>query len=116
LEAKFCTKCGNQIEEEIHRYGYCPFCGTKDEGRRFCPECGARLEEYGSLIKEEVEAVTPSYEAAAATTEKTAETTAAKGVASTTTKYCPTCNNPLYYVQQYNQWYCYTCKAYKQVT
>jgi uncharacterized protein (TIGR00266 family) len=26
---------------------------------------------------------------------------------------CPTCANPLSYVQQYSQWYCHTCQAYK---
>ncbi|MDD4307731.1 MAG: TIGR00266 family protein [Thermoplasmata archaeon] len=26
---------------------------------------------------------------------------------------CPICSNPLSYVEQYKQWYCHTCKAYK---
>lgn len=25
---------------------------------------------------------------------------------------CPTCRNPLSYIQQYQRWYCYTCKKY----
>lgn len=27
---------------------------------------------------------------------------------------CPRCNNSLSYQEQYQQWYCYTCKAYQQ--
>jgi len=25
---------------------------------------------------------------------------------------CPTCRNPLSYIQQYQRWYCYSCKKY----
>ncbi len=113
-EMKYCTQCGNAIEDEIVRRGYCPFCGARDSGTKFCPECGATLHQFGSMVGA---GGAPAAEAAVeeAPVAEVAETEAAEASASEEgAQACPDCGSQLYYVQQYNQWYCYTCKGYKQ--
>jgi DNA-directed RNA polymerase subunit M/transcription elongation factor TFIIS len=115
-EMKFCTRCGNAIEEEIVRRGYCPFCGGKDAGTRFCPDCGATLHQFGSIVTGEGEYAAAEAEAEVSVGEQASSATAVEAASEggTAAQNCPDCGNQLYYVQQYNQWYCYTCKGYKQ--
>ncbi len=53
--------------------------------------------------------------AAARTTEHVAAVQTAQPVQQaqqTQQPVCQTCRNPLSYIQQYQRWYCYTCKKY----
>ena len=46
-----CMKCGQSIDEEVERYGYCPNCDSyicsecmEEEITDSCPDCGDILE------------------------------------------------------------------------
>jgi len=46
--AKFCDECGFNFkkyeEEQAKKNSLCPLCGAETTGKKFCPECGARLQ------------------------------------------------------------------------
>ena len=51
-------------------------------------------------------------EITAAPVQPAAATQAAAKPGTTTTPTCPTCNNPLTYISQYQRWYCYKDQKY----
>jgi predicted RNA-binding Zn-ribbon protein involved in translation (DUF1610 family) len=112
---KYCTKCGNSLHGEVQRQHYCPFCGAPDEGKNFCGDCGGNLGSIGPPATRSGSTVVAAASAAGATesasTTAAAETESEPAKAGTAT--CPTCGSNLFYVAQYNQWYCNSCKAYK---
>jgi ribosomal protein S27AE len=118
-EVRYCTKCGNTIGGEVVRQHYCPFCGAPDEGKKFCPECGGNLSLVGPAAAH-AGPTTPTAHAkpvtaAVAAAPAAGPSPAAKPAtpAQSTTSLCPVCGSGLFYVAQYNQWYCNSCKAYR---
>ncbi len=122
-EYRYCTKCGNTLGGEVQRQHYCPFCGAPDEGKKFCAECGGNLSLIGPPATQAHAGPTaapvatrPATPAAAVATSATSTPTprpAVPGPGGTTRATCPACGSSLFYVAQYNQWYCNTCKAYR---
>jgi len=118
-EVRYCTKCGNTIGGEVVRQHYCPFCGAPDEGKKFCPECGGNLSLVGPAAAHTAQAKpaapgmhTPVAAAPAAAAPAPAAKPAVPGPGGSTST-CPVCGSSLFYVAQYNQWYCNSCKAYR---
>jgi predicted RNA-binding Zn-ribbon protein involved in translation (DUF1610 family) len=87
-EVKTCTTC-NQPLSFIEQYNawYCYTC---------------------KKYPEEVEAAAPAEAAAPPPAE------AAPAAPTPEVKTCTTCNQPLSFIEQYNAWYCYTCKKYPE--
>ena len=49
---KFCEDCGNLLQDEVKEL-VCPICKTKlNADARFCPECGAKVEQENNSIAE----------------------------------------------------------------
>src|SRR3990172_9021654 len=111
-EIRYCTKCGNTIGGEVVRNHYCPFCGAPDEGKKFCPECGGNLSLVGPAASPTASSApaSPSHAVTVSAAPATKPATAAGGTEKST---CPACGSGLFYVAQYNQWYCNSCKAYR---
>lgn len=133
-EVKYCTGCGAPIERVV-RLRFCPYCGSKDEGKRFCAECGSSLQDLQTSIPAAETAMpmvtsmlTPTVQPSSALTPQTtmpAQTVGSTATApqntwsgqpATTAKlakaYCPDCGNEATWVSVYSQWYCYTDQKY----
>ncbi len=108
MEMKYCTGCGMSLEKKI-RLNFCPFCGTKDEGKKFCAECGASLQELPQTETEvvaEVKIEPPKIKKDSKVPEFL--TTNAKIAKA----WCPDCGKEATWVSAYSKWYCYTDKKY----
>lgn len=133
LDAKYCTGCGSPIEALV-RQSYCPYCGCRDEGKKFCAECGTSLVDLPQKMSAQQPAATMAVQAAMITPAVTAQPTMMGpqptltipettqqpqwgGAQQPTTArlakaYCPDCGNEATWVTQYNQWYCYVDQKY----
>jgi len=137
IEIKYCTGCGAPVERQV-RLRFCPYCGSKDEGKKFCAECGASLQDIPTSTPAVETAmpstpmmqttavqpaatvmaqpVMPAQQAAPASASSTTSPVAWGGQPATTAKlakaYCPDCGNEATWVSAYSQWYCYTDQKY----
>jgi len=135
LDTKYCTGCGSPIEALV-RQNFCPYCGNRDEGKKFCAECGASLIDLPQKTSGQQPAATMAVQQA-----MTAPTVSAQPVtmspqptpvqpettqqpqpqwgggtqptqAKLAKAYCPDCGNEATWVSQYSQWYCYVDQKY----
>ncbi len=134
VDARFCTGCGSPIESPV-RLNYCPFCGNKDEGKKFCAECGSSLVDLPTNKQTQQPAASMAVQAAMSTQPSTTAPqptpiAAQPTVTTTDTQqpawggaqqqtaaklakaYCPDCGNEATWVSQYSQWYCYVDQKY----
>ena len=136
MEFKYCTGCGSPIEDLV-RLRFCPYCGCKDEGKKFCAECGASLADIPTSVQPQHPAATMAVQAAMtvqptttaaqpmmtpqpsvtpqpgmATPEAGQQWQGQPSTARLAKAYCPDCGNEATWVTQYNQWYCYVDQKY----
>lgn len=108
MEVKYCGECGIFLEKRLRR-NFCPYCGTKDEGKKFCAECGASLQdlprtEDKPIVEVKIDTPTPKQNA------EVPEFLTTK--AKIAKAWCPDCKKEATWVSAYSKWYCYTDKKY----
>ena len=112
LDFRYCTGCGAPIGEAV-RLRFCPYCGNKDEGKKFCAECGANLQDLPtSQPKEAQPAVAVTTQAAAPQAQATWQAQPAATTTTPSKAWCVDCGGEATWVSAYNQWYCYVCQKY----